>query len=204
MEFELYSAINGEANGFFVERFGLNPANAKLPMMLAQVPEPRAPKPTGKLHQKNDPNAIVLLDQEAPRVEGKNTNLKGNKVPPEDAMLGTWYSSSNPSQRITFTRKKNAYEASQSEMRSRFNDKYRVTTVYTFSASGSRVTNSLFGTYRTFNARREYICQPMYNDYDCNNPVTETTIPVGMMPEKGYYFIMSNDRGILSGWRKNY
>jgi len=69
---KFYDGLNGNSNIYFINKYGLDPANVGLPFMLSQVP---APKNTdgdhtehGKLHVKKK-NEINLFGQKAPPAE---------------------------------------------------------------------------------------------------------------------------------------
>lgn len=67
---EFLIGVQGKANAFFIQRFGINPATVNTPMILAQVPVPKKQQtvtPYYKLPPKE--NGIVLGGEAAPAAE---------------------------------------------------------------------------------------------------------------------------------------
>lgn len=67
MGVEFYRGLNGDSNGYFIEKFGIDPANVKLPFMLSQVPPPKntggdGVTPHGRLHVK-EKNEIKIFGE---------------------------------------------------------------------------------------------------------------------------------------------
>ena len=182
MGVEFYSGLKGDSNGYFMQKFGIDPANARLPFMLAQVPAPEKTAgdggSLGKIQAKEEGITIFGKAIGAAGTTSTSAIVLSEEIIPEDIIIGTWFPSEGGNHSsykdgpITFRKQGNIYVGQFTYLYMNYDDfpdGIRVTITYKLysSSPGRSLTRE---SQRDYQTTYTTICTPYYRSSLCDKP----------------------------------
>ena len=219
MGVEFYSGLKGDSNGYFMQKFGIDPANAGLPFMLAQVSVPEKNGEDGgwlgKIQVKEGGITIFGETIGAAGQPSYPLPILSEDIIPEDIIIGTWapkedwekYFSTRGHGPVTFSKQGNVYVGKFTYLDTGFSDfpnGIKITKTYTLDKSLAKET---FGgkQIREYQTRYTSICTPYYNSGFCDKPGETSKGHMGVRydtKKQRYSMPMLLGGGILGGYYK--